>query len=82
MPESVGRAQVITDRLQEILSEVDLDVTSQRQITNKLAEELGDDVYEYKSLVKVADSDFSRDSLPLSLCTLCTDLLEDFFRQR
>ena len=59
MPESVGRAQVITDRLQEVLDEVDLNLTSQRQITNKLAEELGDDVYEYKALIKVPDSEFS-----------------------
>ncbi|KAL0050327.1 hypothetical protein WJX82_009110 [Trebouxia sp. C0006] len=29
-----------------------MDITTQRQITNKLAEEFGEDVYEYKALIK------------------------------
>ena len=41
-------------RLAEIVQEVDMDITTQRQITNKLAEEFGEEVYEYKALIKVA----------------------------
>ena len=48
-----GRSKVITDRLDEVLDEVDMEITSQRQIMNKLAEELGEDVLEHKALIKV-----------------------------
>ena len=48
-----GRRKVITDRLDEVLDEVDMEITSQRQIINKLAEELGEDVLEHKALIKV-----------------------------
>lgn len=51
--DSDGRSKVITDRLDEVLDEVDMEITSQRQIINKLAEELGEDVLEHKALIKV-----------------------------
>lgn len=53
MPDSTDKAQVITTRLHEILDKVDMQITSERQIINKLAEELGDDVYDHKALIKV-----------------------------
>lgn len=46
-------ADAIVARLAEILQEVDMDICSQRQINNKLAEEFGEGVYEYKALIKV-----------------------------
>ncbi len=52
-PES--KADAILARLAQILQEVDMDITSLRQITNKLAEEFGKEVHEYKALIKVVD---------------------------
>lgn len=51
---SGSKADAVTARLGEILQEVDMAITTQRQITNKLAEELGEDVYEYKALIRVS----------------------------
>ena len=50
---SGSKADAVTARLGEILLEVDMAITTQRQITNKLAEELGEEVYEYKALIRV-----------------------------
>ena len=53
-PEGSGsKADAVVARLGEILQEVDMAIATQRQITNKLAEELGEDVYEYKALIRV-----------------------------
>ena len=51
---SGSKADAVIARLGEILQEVDMAITTQRQITNKLAEELGEDVYEYKALIRVS----------------------------
>lgn len=51
---SGSKANAVVARLGEILQEVDMAITTQRQITNKLAEELGEDVYEYKALIRVS----------------------------
>ncbi len=48
-----NKVDALLARLAEIVQEVDMDITTQRQITNKLAEEFGEDVYEYKALIKV-----------------------------
>ncbi|KAL3135856.1 hypothetical protein ABBQ32_007412 [Trebouxia sp. C0010 RCD-2024] len=49
---SESKADAVVARLGEILQEVDMAITTERQITNKLAEELGEDVYEYKALIR------------------------------
>lgn len=49
---SGSKADAVVARLGEILQEVDMSITTQRQVTNKLAEELGEDVYEYKALIR------------------------------
>ncbi len=51
-----NKVDALLARLAEIVQEVDMDITTQRQITNKLAEEFGEDVYEYKALIKVVFS--------------------------
>lgn len=51
---SESKADAVVARLGEILQEVDMAITTERQITNKLAEELGEDVYEYKALIRVS----------------------------
>ena len=51
---SGSKADAVVVRLDEILQEVDMAITTQRQIINKLAEELGEDVYEYKALIRVS----------------------------
>lgn len=56
---SESKVDAILARLAEIVQEVDMDITTQRQITNKLAEEFGEEVYEYKALIKVASSHLS-----------------------
>ena len=65
---SGGKADAVLARLNEILQEVDMAVTTQRQITNKLAEEMGEDVYDYKALIKVS----CRSALQSIDCTLLT----------
>lgn len=50
---SSSKVDAMVTRLDEILLEVDMGTTTQRQITNKLAEELGEDVYDYKALIRV-----------------------------
>ena len=67
MPDSDDISQLITDRLEEVLKEVDLDITTQKQIVNKLAEELGEDVREHKALIKVEVAGWS---LLLPLCVI------------
>ena len=52
--EPEGKVDAMLARLAEIVQEVDMDITTQRQITNKLAEEFGEEVYEYKAVIKVA----------------------------
>lgn len=52
---SGSKADAVVARLGEILQEVDMSITTQRQVTNKLAEELGEDVYEYKALIRVSN---------------------------
>ena len=51
--ETGNQADAILARLDEILQEVDMDVVTVNQITNKLAEELGSEVYDFKALLKV-----------------------------
>ena len=51
-----NKVDAILARLAEIVQELDMDITTQRQITNKLAEEFGEDVYEYKALIKVVSA--------------------------
>lgn len=50
---SSSQVDAMLARLSEILQEVDMGTTTQRQITNKLAEELGEHVYDYKALIRV-----------------------------
>ncbi|KAA6421203.1 MAG: transcriptional coactivator p15 [Trebouxia sp. A1-2] len=47
-----NKVDAMLARLAEIVQEVDMEITTQRQVTNKLAEEFGEDVYEYKALIK------------------------------
>lgn len=47
-----NKVDAMLARLAEIVQDVDMNITTQRQITNKLAEEFGEDVYEYKALIK------------------------------
>ena len=56
MAHSGSKADDVVARLGEILADVDMAITTQRQITNKLAEELGEEVYEYKALIRVSKS--------------------------
>lgn len=51
-----NKVDAMLARLAEIVQEVDMEITTQRQVTNKLAEEFGEDVYEYKALIKVVFS--------------------------
>ena len=51
---SGSKADAVLARLESILQEVDTGITTQRQIINKLAEELGDEVYDYKALIRVS----------------------------
>ena len=50
---SSSKLDAVTMRLGEILQEVDMGTTTQRQITNKLAEELGEHVYDCKAVIRV-----------------------------
>lgn len=75
MPDSDDMSQMITNRLDEVLQEVDLDVTSQKQIVNKLAEELGEDVREHKALIKVQVADW-RLLTPLCTCVLSSPAVQ------
>ena len=55
--ETQSKADAILARLNVILhNEVDMAITTQRQITNKLAEQFGEEAYEYKALIKVVPS--------------------------
>ena len=55
MSEASGsKADAIVARLGELLQEADMSITTQRQITNKLAEELGEEAYEFKALIKAS----------------------------
>ena len=51
--EPTSKADQILARLDEVLQEVDIDIVTINQITNKLAEELGGEVYDYKAMLKV-----------------------------
>lgn len=51
--EVLSKADEVLARLEDLLQEVDMDTATINQITNKLAEEIGREVYEYKALIKV-----------------------------
>ena len=72
MASSENKVDAVLARLAEIVQEVDMDITTQRQITNKLAEEFGEDVFEYKALIKVVFSTAYLSQIHISLAkTLC-----------
>ena len=48
------KAADIVERLKQVLPTVDLRITTQRRITNMLAEELGEEVRSYRPLIKVS----------------------------
>ena len=50
---SGSKADEVIALLKQVLQEVDMSITTQRQVINKLAEALGEEVYEFKALIKV-----------------------------
>lgn len=50
---SGSKADEVIALLEQVLKEVDMSITTQRQVINKLAEALGEEVYEFKALIKV-----------------------------
>lgn len=49
---SGSKADEVIALLEQVLQEVDMSITTQRQVINKLAEALGEEVYEFKALIK------------------------------